>query len=102
MIIQGKSDILVVTETKTDSTFLLNQFAIQGYLKPFKNRNGGGVFIYVREDIPSTDLKVHNTPQGIGSIFIKINLIKISGFFVAAIIHLATLTNTSLKIFGKR
>ena len=50
LIIQGKIDILVITETKTDSTFPLNQFEIQGYSKPYsfdRNRNGGGVFIYV-------------------------------------------------------
>ena len=50
LIIQGKTDILVITETKTDSTFTLNQFAIQSYSKPYRfdrNRNGGGVFRYV-------------------------------------------------------
>ena len=36
LIIQGKTDILVITETKTDSTFTLNQFAIQGYSKPYR------------------------------------------------------------------
>ena len=35
LIIQGKIGILVITETKADSTFPLNQFAMQGYLKPF-------------------------------------------------------------------
>ena len=47
MIIQGKIDILVITETKTDTTFPLNQFAMQGYSKPYsfdKNRNGVGFF----------------------------------------------------------
>ena len=34
LITLGKIDILVITETKTDSTFPLNQFAMQGYLKP--------------------------------------------------------------------
>ena len=54
LIIQGKIYILVITETKIDSTFQLNQFVIQGYSKPYRfdrNTNGGGVFIYVREDI---------------------------------------------------
>ena len=49
---QTKNDVLVITEAKTDSTFPLNQFPIQGYLKPYRfdrNRNGGGVFMYVRE-----------------------------------------------------
>ena len=74
LIIQGKIDILVITETKTDSTFPLNQFAIQGYSKPYRfdrNRNGGGVFIYVRENIPSRELKIHNTPEDIESIFYR-------------------------------
>ena len=56
LIIQGKIDILVITETKTDSAFPLNQFAIKGYSKSYKfdrNKNGGGVFRYVREDIRS-------------------------------------------------
>ena len=78
-IIQGKIDILVITETKTDSAFPLNQFAMQGYSKPYRfhrNRNGSGVFIYVREDIPSRELKIHNTPEDIESIFIEVNLIK--------------------------
>ena len=30
LIIKGKIDILAITETKTDSTFPLNRFAIQG------------------------------------------------------------------------
>ena len=36
LIIQGKIGILVITETKTDSTFPLNQFVIQCYSKPYK------------------------------------------------------------------
>ena len=35
LIIQGKIDILVITKNKTDSTFPLNQFTIQGYAKPY-------------------------------------------------------------------
>ena len=79
LITQGKIDILVTTETKADSAFPLNQCAIQGYTKPFRfdrNRNGGGVFKYVQEDIPSRELKINNTPEDIGSTFNKINLIK--------------------------
>ena len=53
LITKDKIDILVITETKTDSTFPLNQFAIQGYSKPYRfdrNRNGDGVF-YMHEKI---------------------------------------------------
>ena len=84
LIIQDKIYILVITETKIDSTFPLNQFAIQGYSQPYRfdgNRNGGGVFIYVREDIPSRELKIHNTAEEIEIIFIEINLIKTKWLF---------------------
>ena len=76
--------MLIITDTKTDSTFPLNQFAIQGQWKPYRfdrNRNRGGIFIYVWEDIPSRELKIHNTPEDVESIFIKINLIKTKCFF---------------------
>ena len=105
LIIQDKIYILVITETKIDSTFPLNQFAIQGYSQRYRfdgNRNGGGVFIYVREDIPSRELKIHNTAEDIEIIFIEINLIKTKWLFVAAITHLVSLINTSLKILEKR
>ena len=85
MIILGKIDILVITETKTDSTFPLNQFAMQCYSKPYRfdrNRNGGGVFIYVREDISSRELKTRNTPEDIESIFVEINMIKTKWLFL--------------------
>ena len=84
MIIQGKIDILVITETKTDTTFPLNQFAMQGYPTPCsfdKNRNGVGFFIYAREDIPSRELKIHNTPEDIESIFSIFCLIKTKWLF---------------------
>ena len=84
MIIQGKIDILVTTEPKTDSTFPLNQFAIQGYWKPYRsdrNRNGGGVFTNIQKDIPSKELKIHSTPEDIESIFLEIKLIKTGWLF---------------------
>ena len=61
LITQGKIDKLVISKAKTDSTFPLNQFAIQSYLKLYRfdwNRNRGGVFTYVREVIPSRQLCV--------------------------------------------
>ena len=86
LIIQGKTNILVITETKAASTFPLHQFAIQRYSKSQRfdrNRKGGGAFIYVQEDIPSRELKIHNTPEDIERIFIEINLIKTKWLFCA-------------------
>ena len=58
-IIKDKVDILLVSETKIDSSFPTAQFHIQGYTTYRHDRNeyGGGLLLYVREDIPSTLLK---------------------------------------------
>ena len=53
--IKGNLDILIITETKLDDSFPINQFIINGYSPPFRadrNKNGGGIIIYVRDGIP--------------------------------------------------
>ena len=84
LIIQVKIDIIVITKTKTNSNFPLNQFAIQGYSKPYRfdrNRNGGGVFICVCEDIPSRELKSTILQRILKVFFTEINLIKTKWLF---------------------
>ena len=79
LVIQRKVGILVITETKTDSALLLNQFAVPGYSKHYRfdrNRNGGGIFINTRENISSKELIIHNTSEDIERIFFENNLIK--------------------------
>ena len=55
LLVRGKVDSLVITETKLDSTFPTSQFLIKGHSEPYcfnRNRNGVGFLIYVREDTP--------------------------------------------------
>ncbi len=52
-------DILIIAETKIDNAFPTSQFAIEGFLKPFRydrNQNGGGLLIYARERAPVKEL----------------------------------------------
>ena len=59
---RDKIEILIITETTLDSTFPNFQFLIEGYRKPYRfdrNRNGGGVLTYVREDILNKPLIDH-------------------------------------------
>ena len=75
LFVQCKVDILVVTETKSKSTFLTSQFVIDGYSEPQRfdrNRNGGGVLINIREDIPSKLLADHKLPHEIEQIFCRV------------------------------
>ena len=58
-IIKSSVDVLVVTETKLDSSFPNGQFSNDGFARPFRrdrNKNRGGVMIFVREDIPTKEI----------------------------------------------
>ena len=73
-IINGNVDILVVVETKLDQTFPENQFRINGFKKPYRRdrtANGGGIMIFVREDIPSLEKKNHTLPHNVEAIFVE-------------------------------
>ena len=41
-----------------------------------RNRNGGGILLYIREDIPCKELKLNTHPHGIKEIFVEVNLKK--------------------------
>ena len=78
-LIKRNIDILVLAETKIDSSFPNAQFRIDGFSIPFRldrNRFGGGVLIYVREDIPCKELIQRKLPENIEGLFIEINLRK--------------------------
>ena len=49
-------DLLLVSETKLDDSFPTAQFLMSGFCKPYRLdrcSNGGGLLLYIREDIPS-------------------------------------------------
>ena len=76
-LVQGMVDILVISETKIDESFPVNQFLIPGYSTPFRadrNSQGGGLIIYIREGIPCKGLKSHKLPGDTESIFIELNI----------------------------
>ena len=46
----------MISETKLDETFPAAQFSLQRSCDPYRfdrNRNGGGIMLYIREDISS-------------------------------------------------
>ena len=54
--IKGSIDILIIMEIKFDDSFPHGQFLIDDFHSPFRrdhNKNGGGILLYVREDIPA-------------------------------------------------
>ena len=101
-MVHGNIDILILTETKLDVTFPEKQFIIPGYKKPYRkdrNGNGGGVMIYVREDIPSDILLKHNIHKNVEAIFVEINLRKNKILIVGTYHSTNTKYGTSDDIF---
>ena len=75
-MVSGYFDVIIVTETKLDDSFPKAQFCIDGFSIPYRldrNRNGGGLMIYVRDDIPSKMLTKHNLPEDIETAFTELN-----------------------------
>ena len=74
-LIRGKVDILLISETKIDDSFPEGQFVIDGFSKPYRldrNCDGGGLMLFIREDIPSNSLKNEDKP--IECFYVEINL----------------------------
>ena len=69
-------DILLISETKLDDSFPSAQFLLDGFSKPYRldrYSNGGGILLYIRDDIPARLLSNSNKTK---SIFVEINLRK--------------------------
>ena len=79
LVLKHVDIFLVVCETKLDETFPGSQFHMDGFSLPYRldrNRNGGGVVIFVKEDIPSKLLTKHNFPSDVEGLFVELNFRK--------------------------
>ena len=74
----GNIDIVVVTESKLDSSFPSQLFAMDVYIQFRADRNAdvGRVLIYVRQDIPCREINCHSPEKNFEGIFLEINLRK--------------------------
>ena len=69
-------DILLISETKLDDSFPSAQFLLDGFTKPYRLdrcSNGGGILLYIRDDIPARLLSNSNKTE---TIFVEINFRK--------------------------
>ena len=60
--IKGNADVLMISEKKVDHSFPVGQFLIEGFCIPYsldRNLKGGGILLYVREDIPSNLITIN-------------------------------------------
>ena len=69
----------MISETKLDPSFPTGQFHIRGFSEPYRfdrNGNGGGILLYIREDILSKLILTKITIEGFS---VEINLRKKRG-----------------------
>ena len=74
-IIKDNIGVLLISETKTDSSFPTAQFYIDGFTtyRRDRNINNGGIILYIRDHIPSTLL---NTDTSVEDLYVEINVRK--------------------------
>ena len=76
-VVGNKICILLISETKLDDRFPLNQFILEGSTPPYRvdrATHGGGLMLFVREDIPSKLLPNIDPSGNIENIFVEIKL----------------------------
>ena len=78
-------DILVVVETKLDDSYPDAQFYVDGYklYRHDRDRNGGGVIVYIKSNIPSRERKDLNFTHT-QSINIELTVNKIKWLLIGA------------------
>ena len=69
----------MISETKLEATFPENQFFIQGYSTVYRldrNDKGGGIMLFVKDDIITFPLDRYSFPEGFEAFCIELNLRK--------------------------
>ena len=86
MLHETKFDIFAVSESKLDANIHDNEIKIDGYdlYRLDRNRHGGGVLVFVNEDIESHPLK-HLTNSKHESLWLKVSLKKTKPIFFAVV-----------------
>ena len=86
-MLKNNTDILMVSETKLDSSFPQAQFRMEGYAPPFRydrESYGGGILLFIREDIPTKIISI--TPlKDFEGIFVELNFRKKKFYYVVPI-----------------
>ena len=93
----------MVLETKLDSSFPQAQFRTEGYAPPFRydtNSYGGGILLFIREDIPTKIISVTPLKDFEGN-FVELNFRKKKVLLCCSYNLYKNLISNHLNILGK-
>ena len=74
--VTGNVDVLLISETKIDSSFTNAQFTIKGFTPTYRldrNQYGGGLIFYIKDNIPCKRLTPKSVDIEIEAIFLEAN-----------------------------
>ena len=77
LLVKNSLDVFMISETKLDETFPEGQFLLDGFILPYRmgtNTDGGGIALYIREDISYRQISFNNDDKDMENFFIEINL----------------------------
>ena len=84
--VMGNVDIMV-NETKIGKFFPTSQFIITGFTSPYRfdrTKEGRGILVYIREDIPSKLLNISYIASDIECHGIEVNLRKVKWLVISS------------------
>ena len=90
----------MISKTKIDDSSPLTQFLIEGFTTPYRldrNGSGGGILVYIREDIPSKLIPTDFSNRE--GFFLELNVRKRNGFCLVLTILTATLVKHVWIVF---
>ena len=93
----------MISETKLDNTFPQALYHLKDFSNPYRldrNPNGGGILVYVRDNIPSNLVKLDQKLENFEGFFVELELSKkkTNGCLVIPIIHIKVTENNTYLI----
>ena len=103
-MIENKTDILMISESKLDDTFPTIQFMIDSFTEPFRldrTRNGGGILLYVKNNIAATLLTSCTLLEDMEALFVEIVIGNFKWFFCCSYNPHKSMITYHLQEIGK-
>ena len=76
-LIKDKVDIIMISETKIDSSFPLSLFKIDDYSSPFRldrDTHGGGIMMFFPDYLSCKRIEAYNLPNDVEGVLIEMNV----------------------------
>ena len=77
--VKNDYDIIILAETKLDSSFPTDQFLMNSHKRPYRldiSKSSGGILVYINKNIASKQISSFKLPKDFQAVIFEINLNK--------------------------